>query len=878
MTNSYARLRVLFDACVDLPEGERLDWLERNVADDDQRLELEMLLLADSQQQGFLERDVVSRIDRLDADDVESDPATLVGKRFGAFELEELLGRGGQGTVFRARRVDGGFAQAAAVKLLRRGIHDPLEHRRFRREREILARFEHPGVARIIDGGVSGDGVPFLVMEHVNGRPIDEWCESHALAARARLELFVELCGVVAAAHRSLVVHRDIKPSNVLVTEGGEIKVLDFGIARLLDEEESETEVALRMVTPGYGAPEQATGGTITPATDVHALGVLLRVLLTGHSPLSAPARFGLEMPDHVPRDVRWIVGKATSSDPVTRYRDAAELGEDVRRWLESRAVLAHPPTRWYRVRKFADRNRGGLALAGVVALGILASLAVALWQARVAREEARRAEVQMRRAEATKEFLLEVFESAKDRVARTERPSPDELARAAAAQLEADTTLDPRSRADFYGALAEISQSGNEHEQALAYANRGLALLESSGERDTLAHLGVEVVRAHALNRLGRAAEADALLTPRLPLYRELRDEVTAEGIAALAAARIAAGKPAEGVDLMREAVVSAERYDHDAEHALVLRLGHGFALGQAGRVPEAVVVLDDTLRRWRESGVAKDHQYASLLANLGAIKARTGQVDESIALLREAIAVRRTIYEAPHERIADAMHNLANILADRGEHDEAGVLLDESEAMYEARFAPEHPQRIWAATARANLELRRGRAEAALAALRDGATTCEQPPLAGERACMRLYGHLADALLRLGRVDDAALAADAGLARRATVYPTDNPEYLAGLPPRVEVELLRGQAAKAHATLAPALDAVRAGPLAESLAAVGVWRLEAMTLHALGRDDEALVAIEHAIELAARLAPSDARRHAELAAIRASVAAGGR
>jgi eukaryotic-like serine/threonine-protein kinase len=182
MTHTYSRLRDLFERCVDLPDGERTQWMDRHVADTGQRIELELMLAADRHATGFLQRDVVEHIDQLDAAGAaEFHPDSLIGRRFGAFVLQRLLGSGGQGTVYLAERVDSDFAQSAAVKLLHRGIHDPAEHRRFRREREILARFEHAGVARLIDGGVSGDGVPYLIMEYVEGVTIERWCEQQSL-------------------------------------------------------------------------------------------------------------------------------------------------------------------------------------------------------------------------------------------------------------------------------------------------------------------------------------------------------------------------------------------------------------------------------------------------------------------------------------------------------------------------------------------------------------------------------------------------------------------------------------------------------------------------------------------------------------------------
>jgi len=333
--DDYARLRGLFERCADMAPGERDAWLEREAVDTATRIELELMLAADANDVALLRRDVVALIDRLDEPADEFDAGSLVGRRYGAFRLVRLVGSGGQGTVYEAERVEGDFAQKVAVKLLRRGIHDPHEHRRFRRERDILARLDDPGVARLIDGGVSAEGVPYLIMDFVDGEPFDRWCARHAPDEATRLELFERLCAIVAAAHRALIVHRDLKPANVLVTADGTVKVLDFGIARLLDEDDAQGRTAVPLMTPGYGAPEQLDGGPVTLATDVHALGVMLRQVLTGRAPNGSGTRVDDGIVMHgsaMPAELAWITARATDTEPGRRYRDAAALHDDIER------------------------------------------------------------------------------------------------------------------------------------------------------------------------------------------------------------------------------------------------------------------------------------------------------------------------------------------------------------------------------------------------------------------------------------------------------------------------------------------------------------------------------------------------------------------
>lgn len=865
MSDSFSQLRALFEQCADLPAGERTRWLDAHVADTAQRIEIELMLAADAGGDGFLRRDVVSHIGQLsDAQEQEFGPESLVGRRFGAFELERLIGRGGQGAVYLAHRRGGDFEQVAAVKLLRRGLHDSAEHKRFRREREILARFEHAGVARLIDGGVSGEGVPYLVMEYVEGLPIDQWCAQQGLDRPARLRLFVELCEVVAAAQRALIVHRDLKPSNVLVTTEGRIKVLDFGIARLLDEDDASTQTNAPILTPGYGAPEQESGGVITLATDVHALGVLLRVLLTGVTPKRAGA--GLQgLPDDLPPELRWIVGKACAAEPERRYRDAAELGEDVMRLLAARPVHAHPPSRWYSVRKFVARHRGGVMTTVAVLLGLLTSFSIALWQAKVAREQAQR-------AEATRDFLLGIFQAAEEDLPRDARPTPDVLAKAAAQKLENDTRLAPAARADFLTALAAISNSANAHEEALRFAERALRLQESDGTVSR-AQLTTEMIRADALTRLGRAAEAESALAPHLQQLRSVIDETTIDGLSSYAMARMATGHQDEGIALTEEAVRAAEAYGRDTNKLLATRLAYGYALQNAGRSPQAVEVLEDTLRRWDASGSAHDHTYGNLLNNLGGTECSLGRFEQCIVRLRQALQARRAIYAAPHEKIANTLRNLGTVLIDRGEYEEAASMLDEATAMYAARFGPAHAQSIVTVTTRAKLDARRGNPAAALAALQRVLGLCDEHGMSKDSSCVYAAHSLAETFLALDRVPEALGAAERSVAMHLALYGGQHPEYATALVPLADAQLRGKDPRAAMVTLERALAIFQARGQAQTLGAANALRLKAATLHAMQHDEEALAALLAARPIVDGLASRNQSRRFPLIALQAEV-----
>ncbi|MEM8934466.1 MAG: serine/threonine-protein kinase [Acidobacteriota bacterium] len=326
--------------------------------------------------------------------------------RIGRYRLTQRLGEGGTGTVYRAEPVAGG--DPVAIKILRHGPWSPQAGRRFAAERHMLARLDHPFVARLLDGGTTPNGSPYLVMELVDGEPIDVYCARHQLTIEQRIRLFMPVCAAVHEAHRNLIVHRDLKPSNILVTHGGVPKLLDFGIAKLLEPgAESMTGSQIPM-TPRYASPEQLAGGPVTTVSDVYSLGLLLHELLTGRrlfeeadTPAAVlehrvrevrPDRPSLVAPPELQRRLRGdldrIVGMALAEEPERRYASAAQLAEDLERHLERRPVRAQPDTLLYRLSRFVRRHQLAVFLVAV----IVVAWAFAGWQAR--RASAQRAEV----------------------------------------------------------------------------------------------------------------------------------------------------------------------------------------------------------------------------------------------------------------------------------------------------------------------------------------------------------------------------------------------------------------------------------------------------------------------------------------------------
>jgi eukaryotic-like serine/threonine-protein kinase len=421
---SPARLREVFDAVVDSPadaRGARLDALA--AGDPELRRAVDRLLAAHDAAGAFL--DAGPRTHALP--DAAPD---VVGHRVGAYEIVRELGRGGMGVVYLGVRVDDQYRKAVAIKVLRAALERDVLHARFARERQILASLDHPDIARLIDAGTTDGGQPYLVMDLVDGVPIDDYCRQHDVPIEARLALFRRVCDAVHHAHRHLVVHRDLKPRNILVTPDGSPRLLDFGIAKLLSPDDGAapgaesrgqvTETGLHLMTPEYASPEQARGDVVTTASDIYSLGVILFQLLTGQRPYRLPSsrldeivRTICDTPAARPStvaaptitrrlrgDLDAIVLTALRKEPERRYASVAQLSEDVRLHLAGHPIVARPDTWRYRLSKFVRRHRVAAAAAALVAASLVGGLGVAVWQARLARQAHAAAEIERARAE----------------------------------------------------------------------------------------------------------------------------------------------------------------------------------------------------------------------------------------------------------------------------------------------------------------------------------------------------------------------------------------------------------------------------------------------------------------------------------------------
>jgi Tol biopolymer transport system component len=401
--DNWAEVKRLFIAAADLPPQELPDYLRRECPDRDIRREVSSLLDDSGEELASADAAIASAAAAVSTEKAPNPDERLIGTRLGPYRVDAIAGHGGMGAVYRASRDDAEFHQRVAIKLVRAAAESPDALRRFRQERQILAGLSHPNIARLLDGGSTSEGVPYLVMEFIDGEPITAWCEQHSLSLEERLRLFLRVCEGVEFAHRGLVVHRDLKPANILVAKDGTPKLLDFGIAKLLDPDEDSEVATLSglMMTPEYASPERVRGDSPSITADVYSLGLILYELLTGTKaqPVAAytpdaiitavirtePASPSLLNPK-LAGDLDHIIRMAIRKEPERRYASAGYLARDIQRHLEGRPVMARPDTVGYRAGKFVRRNRIAVAVGLVIGCSLAGGFALEYWLGAFAR------------------------------------------------------------------------------------------------------------------------------------------------------------------------------------------------------------------------------------------------------------------------------------------------------------------------------------------------------------------------------------------------------------------------------------------------------------------------------------------------------------
>jgi serine/threonine-protein kinase len=885
MSDTSVRLRAAFDALVELPAAERQAWLETNLSDPGERAAVLRLMAADDRS-GFLDTPAIQHAARLAAQEIRSDG--LIGQQIGSFRVLRALGQGGMAAVFLGERVGADFHQQVAIKLLRRGLYSELEQRLFLRERQVLAGLNHPNIARLIDGGVTDAGIPYLVLEFVDGVPITHYAQVHTLDLRARLELFLTVCRAVAAAHRSLIVHRDIKPSNIMVSNDGAVKLLDFGIAKLIEEDASDSTHTIGVFTPDYAAPEQVAGHAITTATDVYGLGVLLHELLLGVRPEGTPTRRpsslvntraggasndgGGVYPIAAARlrkllrgDLDNIVLKALDPEPALRYPTANSFGDDIERHLRRQPVLAHPPSRLYRARKFVQRHRGGVALTALFVLGILASLGLALWQAQIARNEAQR-------ANETRDFMVDLFQTASADLPRDQRPTPQQLVQEAAKRAREDTNLAAPVRADLLTTLGKVALSNGDYAEAESLLDDAIARERALGMPATSPEwIDLLVQKGNLLHRTNRNTDADKLMTQIQPVLLAQDSEPAVSGLMLLGATRAYSGHADEAVSIAQLAAHKADRvFGADSVNGIETLTYLGQLCAQVHRYRESISLLKPAVARWRKLKLPEDEEFARTLLHLATAKEHVGERAAVEPLYRESIALMRKIFDRPHDRLATALGSYALFLTGEDRFDEARTALDEALAIDRKVLGDEHVRTALLLDTAGVLDHARHDDVAAERSAREAVRVLEahakDAGFGAEFALARL--HLADILIGLGHIDAAAAQQALAAAELPAQFGEASAEVADGMRVGANIALARGDPAAALAIVERALAVVARLDPPAAQTGIALQRLRANALDALGRRDEAGDALAKALaELRTTNPPAHAQQTSLLA-----------
>jgi len=836
----WERVQEILADALELESTERGAYLDRVCAEDDElRTEVESLIRASTEADAYF-TDLAGRAGiTQEASGSRGRPGPemdMEGRRVGAYRLGALLGRGGMGAVYTAERADGQFELTAALKLLPVGAATPESHRRFLEERRILARLEHPNIARLYDGGMTDDGTPYFVMEYVRGMPLTEYCRVRQVGFEERLRLFVNVCDAVSFAHRKLVVHRDLKPNNVLVTGEGQVKLLDFGIARLIEPGEgtlTATSLGGRLMTPRYASPEQLKGEPVTTASDVYTLGVILHELLTGVLPyeiqpdgswMDAICKQPVPVPSH--RIARWakataevtpetrdvvttanamglsvralgrrlrgdldnIVLKALRKETDRRYASVEALTEDIRRHIEGFPVKARPEGFRYVASRFLTRNALAVSAAATVIL-LLGTVVVLLVRfALTTRAQAEQIGLQRDRAEEISHFMRELFEVANPSLPQGETVTARELLDRGAEKIQNDHADEPTLQAEMMTVLGSVYHHLGLNASAIALLRQASTLqerLRTVGPEDraeTMAELGT------ALLDNGEIQEAATVLRDARDLRRSVRgpdDPDVALATFDLARTLHLVGDAAGAEREFREAVrvFRVHQMTHDATYAEALYLLAEYLQVQRNAA-EAEPLYEESLAILQELGGEYDAGIPPILIGMASVAVQQERYDSATALLRRAVAIDEHLYGevdgGNHASLAQSVFSLGRHLAQHGDLMDAEAQLRRAIRMFQDTSQPRPDLHGAALQALAGLLAERGSTAEALRTYRHASDVLTAAYGPDSLLVGSVQVDCATLLMKLGCHDEAARLLESALASYEAVMAPASPRVL--------------------------------------------------------------------------------------------------
>jgi eukaryotic-like serine/threonine-protein kinase len=744
----WQRVSAIFDRVADAPAGQRVALLDELCGGNAEvRRDVEQLLAAD-QSGGRFDSGVDAARGEVAMSWSSDDDRETAQTRVGPWRVLRELGRGGMGVVLLAERADGQFEQRAALKIIKRGMDSDAVQSRFLRERQILARLEHPHIARLLDGGIADDGRPYFAMEYIDGEPLLRYAAQCELSVEKRIILFCDICAAVQFAHGQLVIHRDIKPSNILITGEGEAKLLDFGIAKLLDDSHggmTQTADALnRPLTPAYAAPEQLRGDPVSTATDIYSLGVVLFELLTGKRPYDLrddadrdiarrtfdsttttplPSRV---VDDTAPASARLLRGDldtivvtAMQRDPLRRYATADSLARDLQRYLAGQPISARRDSVGYRFHKFVDRHRIGVGAATVGVIALVAALVFAVWQAHEKSQQALM-------SQQVTQFLVGIFRGADPSISRGSNATAKDLLDQGTERLRSDANVEPNVRARLLSTIATTYADLGLYDRASPLAKESLALRRSVGAPETdvaesLDALGrIDRLKADFVHAEPAIREAVAIRRAKLPND----DPLLIESLDNLGNLLSEKGDFQAAEGSFREAFERAERhFGKQAPETARYLDDYAQDVDNLGRRQDAEVLYRRALQIRETKLGPDDPDLAFSLINLGTFLDNQGNYAEAIPMIERADKIRHRVFGAEHPLTASAEISLAGVYLSVERIDDAQKLVEHAIAVFRRDLPDDHPKISEALNLLGVLHVSRRDYAAAVPAMREAA-----------------------------------------------------------------------------------------------------------------------------------------------------------
>ena len=689
----WNKIQTLFEKALELNPSERENFLKNDCGDDKELFDDVMsLLAADEKQHSIFSGSA--------ADYVAVDDANLDGKIFGNYRAIKQIGSGGMGSVYLAERADGHFEQKVALKVVKPGMNTREIITRFEEERQILARLQHPNIARLLDGGISEIGLPYFTMEYVEGKPITEYCDENNLTIEQRLELFKKVCEAVLYAHQNLVIHRDIKPSNILVQEDGTVKLLDFGIAKVFEVDADQkfvTRTGMRIMTPEYASPEQVRGEPVSTATDIYSLGLILYQLLTGCPPYEVTSTSALEMEriicltepqrpstvitkvfsstnggnktsaDYISQKRRTTIPKlrkrisgdldnvclmAIRKEPDRRYSSIAQFIADIDNHLTGLPITARKSTAGYLTRKFIQRHKVGVVVATVAI--VLIALVTVFYTIQLA-EERDRAQLEAEKSKKVSEFLAGIFQVSDPEQSKGESITARELLDNGVKRIESELADQPEVLANMLNVTGNVYRS-------LGLYDKAQALLQ----------------RAYSIN--------DSILGSDSP--------ETVKSLNDLANLNFAMGEYESAIEKFDKALEKRKIiYGEESLEASESMNDLGMVLREEGDYNQSEKLLTTSLSIREKLLSSESPEVAQSINNLALLKEDMGQYDKSKKLFEESLKVKEKFYGKNHPSVTETMGNLAFLLQQMGDYEEASKLFNETLEIDKKLFGDLHP-----------------------------------------------------------------------------------------------------------------------------------------------------------------------------------------